>query len=89
MNIKGWSIYEQGIEVAQFYIDGIFYSEILLVNSLDIEKLYPQYSDVPLGYELRYDISSLSNGVHELKIVIIDIDGIENSQTLEFIVSNK
>ena len=87
MNIKAWS-YDHGIQTIQFYIDGIFQGEISRVKRSDTEELHTEYLNMDLGYELSYDISSLSEGIHSLEIITIGVDESEKSQALEFIVSN-
>ena len=87
MNIKAWS-YDHGIQTIQFYIDGIFQGEISRVKRSDIEELYTEYLNMDLGYELSYDISSLSDGSHSLEIITPSSSECEKSQTLKFIVSN-
>ena len=73
--VKGWAVGLEGISEVNVYIDGKLYGQATYgITRNDIGSKYPQYiNSTNSGFNM--EIAGYQNGVHEVKVIAIDIKG--------------
>ena len=73
--VKGWAVGLEGISEVNVYIDGKLYGQATYgITRNDIGSKYPQYiNSTNSGFNM--EIEGYQNGVHEVKVIAIDIKG--------------
>ena len=74
IQVSGWAIDFQGVYAVQVYVDGNFITQTTpFLPRPDIESFYPSYPAVlDSGWQTFIDTTLLSNGIHQLSVVVVD-----------------
>ena len=77
LSVQGWSLDVYGVQKVQVYVDNAYKSDARTrVSRPDVNKAIPGYTGgATSGYYSNVDISSLSYGIHTVKVNSIGNDG--------------
>src|SRR5210317_219836 len=84
--ISGWAVSDRQIVSVEAFIDGVSVGLVPYGGTrLDVAEAFPGYPDSEMsGWSMKWNYSLLSQGDHELTVVVTDIDGNQLSKSVSF-----
>jgi GH25 family lysozyme M1 (1,4-beta-N-acetylmuramidase) len=85
VKVAGWAMDPSGISKIQVYVDGNYVQDAMLGQSRpDVANVFPNYkNNATSGYTASLNISSLSNGNHNVTLKFIAVNGDTDSKNVQ------